>query len=40
MKKASTFVRERYTGSMSRSFYVGAGIRQEDIKAKYARMEF
>ncbi|NCC01654.1 MAG: Hsp20/alpha crystallin family protein [Clostridia bacterium] len=32
----SKYIRqERYTGSMSRSFYVGAGIRQEDIKAKY-----
>ena len=27
--------RERYSGSMSRSFYVGEGITQEDIKAKY-----
>lgn len=26
--------RERYTGNMSRSFYVGEGIRQEDIHAK------
>ena len=27
--------RERYAGSMSRSFYVGDSITQEDIKAKY-----
>ena len=27
--------RERYAGSMSRSFYVGDGVSQEDIKAKF-----
>lgn len=27
--------RERYSGSCSRSFYVGEGITQEDVKAKY-----
>ena len=27
--------RERYSGSMQRSFYVGEGITHEDIKAKY-----
>ena len=27
--------RERYAGSMQRSFYVGEGVQQEDIKAKY-----
>ncbi|MCI8326833.1 MAG: Hsp20/alpha crystallin family protein, partial [Lachnospiraceae bacterium] len=27
--------RERYSGSMSRSFYVGNGVRQEDIYAKF-----
>ena len=27
--------RERYAGSMSRSFYVGDAIKQEDVKAKY-----
>ena len=27
--------RERYSGSMSRSFYVGEGVTHEDIKAKY-----
>ncbi|MCI7323490.1 MAG: Hsp20/alpha crystallin family protein [Lachnospiraceae bacterium] len=27
--------RERYSGSASRSFYVGQAVRQEDIKAKF-----
>ena len=27
--------RERYCGSMSRSFYVGEDVKQEDIKAKF-----
>ena len=27
--------RERYSGSMSRSFYVGSGITEEDIHAKF-----
>ena len=27
--------RERYAGACSRSFYVGEGVTQEDIKAKY-----
>ena len=27
--------RERYAGSMSRSFYVGDGVTEEDVKAKY-----
>ena len=27
--------RERYTGSTSRSFYVGEDVKQEDIKAKF-----
>ena len=27
--------RERYAGSMSRSFYIGEGITEEDIHAKY-----
>ena len=27
--------RERYAGSMSRSFYVGDEVKQEDIRAKY-----
>ena len=27
--------RERYAGSMSRSFYVGDGVKEEDIHAKY-----
>ena len=35
-KKTKKYVRrERYAGSMSRSFYVGEDIRQEDIHAKY-----
>ena len=34
--KTKKFVRrERYAGSMSRSFYVGEEIKQEDIHAKY-----
>lgn len=28
--------KERYSGSMSRSFYVGEAVTQEDIKAKFA----
>lgn len=27
--------RERYAGSMQRSFYVGEGVQQEDIRARY-----
>lgn len=27
--------RERYTGHCKRSFYVGEGLRQEDIKASF-----
>lgn len=35
-EKTGKFVRrERYAGSMSRSFYVGEEIRQEEIHAKY-----
>ena len=35
-KQNKKFVRrERYAGSMSRSFYVGEDIKQEDIHAKY-----
>lgn len=35
-EKTGKFVRrERYAGSMSRSFYVGKGVKQEDIHAKY-----
>ena len=26
---------ERYAGAMSRSFYVGEDVKQEDVKAKY-----
>lgn len=35
-KKTGKFVRrERYAGSMSRSFYVGEDVKKEDIHAKY-----
>ena len=35
-KKTGKYVRrERYAGSMSRSFYVGDDVKQEDIHAKY-----
>ena len=34
-KEGKYIRKERYAGSMSRSFYVGEGITQEDIKAKY-----
>lgn len=34
-KKDKYIRRERYEGSMSRSFYVGKNITQEDIKASY-----
>ena len=34
-KKKGYIRRERYTGSCSRSFYVGEAVTQEDIKAKY-----
>ena len=34
-KKGKYIRKERYAGAMSRSFYVGENITQEDIKAKY-----
>lgn len=35
-KKTGKYIRqERYAGSMSRSFYVGEDISQDEIKAKY-----
>ena len=34
-KKGKYIRQERYAGAMSRSFYVGTGIIQEDVKAKY-----
>ena len=34
-KKGEYIRRERYAGSMSRSFYVGEHLDQQDIKAKY-----
>ena len=35
VKKEDIKAEERYSGSMSRSFYVGDGVSQEDIKAKF-----
>ena len=34
-KKGKYIRKERYAGAMSRRFYVGEGVTQEDIKAKY-----
>jgi len=34
-KNGNVIRRERYYGSCSRSFYVGSGVREEDIKAKF-----
>ena len=34
-KKGKYIRKERYAGAMSRSFYVGKDVTQEDIKAKY-----
>ena len=34
-KEGKYIRRERYAGNMSRSFYVGDGVSQEDIKAKF-----
>ncbi len=34
-KKGKYIRRERYAGSMSRSFYIGEGVKQSDIHAKY-----
>ena len=35
-KKSGKYIRkERYSGSMSRSFYVGENMKEEDIHAKY-----
>ena len=34
-KKGRYIRRERYAGSMSRSFYVGEGVRPEDVKGKF-----
>ena len=34
--KEGKYIRqERYAGAMSRSFYVGESVKQEDVKAKY-----
>ena len=35
-KKGKYIRKERYAGAMSRSFFVGEDLTQEDIKAKYA----
>ncbi len=34
-EKGSYIRRERYSGSCSRSFYVGEGVKQEDIHARF-----
>ncbi len=34
-KKGRMIRQERYAGAMSRSFYVGDGITEEDVKAKF-----
>ena len=34
-EKGNYIRRERYAGTMSRSFYVGSNVKQEDIRAKY-----
>lgn len=34
-KKGNYIRRERYAGSMSRSFFVGEGVTQEDVHAKF-----
>ena len=34
-QKGKYLRRERYSGSCTRSFYVGSDVKQEDIKAKY-----
>ena len=36
-KEGKYIRKERYAGAMSRSFYVGDALTQEDIKAKYER---
>ena len=34
-KKGKLVHQERYAGSMSRSFYIGESLTEEDVKAKY-----
>ena len=34
-KKGRIVHQERYTGSMTRSFYIGENVREEDVKAKF-----
>lgn len=38
-KKGNIVRRERYSGSCSRSFYVGEGVKEEDIKASFVNGE-
>ena len=33
--KGKAIRKERYSGSMQRSFYIGEGIKEEDVKAKF-----
>ena len=37
-KKGKIVHQERYTGSMSRSFYIGESLTEEDVKAKFPAM--
>ena len=39
MKRVVSFVKNVFSGSYSRSFYVGEGIRQEDVKASFDNSE-
>ena len=34
-KKGRLVHQERYTGSMTRSFYIGENVREEDVKARF-----
>ena len=34
-KKGRLVHQERYTGSMTRSFYIGENVREEDVKASF-----
>ena len=34
-KKGRIVHQERYTGSMTRSFYIGENVREEDVKARF-----
>ena len=39
-KKGKYIRKERYAGAMSRSFYVGDGVTQDEVKAKYEKRYF